>query len=356
MTSEKSDEKQTLKTKDTMGNMLCTQRRRKINVPNKIISSSTDDETAPAEQTRRRVGQDLPKPTPSERSPILVSHLQSTPPAPPNVEVIPPAHLPVCLSTFQAARLGYAADAYPMPYVNSRHAVMAPEPHQYTPMTGSGSRMDWVPSIAAIPMPPAPIPRPLPRPPCTQTPAPSSGSWSISTWDSSASSSRWTPALSEPSTIHHRPGNLDIQHNGGTTQEPKYLDIDHILVRFRKLTRDGITPSRHTATGGVFILFCAYKATIPPYGTLNIPTDLQVNTPEGTYGEIQQFDGMGRHGALRIMEFKVRPEPIFVWAFNDDPTRPCNLNRGDPIATLTIKKDYNADATIEEINGVIHSI
>ena len=142
-------------------------------------------------------------------------------------------------------------------------------------------------------------------------------------------------------------------------QEAKYLDIDNIIVRFRKLTEFAVTPSRHTATGEVFVLYSGHKTIIPPHGSLSIPTDLEVRTPAGTYGQILRFDGFSAHGALRIMEAKVptmRPEPIFIWVFNDDRTRPCQLKRGDPIATLTIRKDYNPEATIEEVNGQKHSI
>ena len=224
----------------------------------------------------------------------------------------------------------------------------------YEPMGRSGT--GWVPSPPIVQVPPAPITRPLPCPPCTRTPAPSSGSWSVTTVDSSASSSRWTPNFLEAGTVHHRPGEMDIQNKGGTVLEPKYIDIENILIRFQKLTESAITPSRHTATGAVFVLFCCYKTSIPPYGSLSIPTDLQLKTPRGTYGQIQRYDGFGTQGALRVMESKVRPEPIFIWLFNDDPTRSCLLSPGDPIATLTIRKDYNADATIEEINGQIHSI
>ena len=352
MTSDQSDKKQNSETKDTMGNLLCTktQHRRKVAVPNKIMSFSTDNAAVFAEpiKTRTRVGLNIPKPTPSERSPLLVSRLRS--PAP-NVEVIPSAHR----QGHQASRL---ANSYPVPYYNSRHAVVASDRHSpYTPM--GRSRMDWIPSTSPVQIPVAPTPRPLPRPPCTRTPAPSSGSWSITTLDSSASSSHWTPNLSEPATIHHRPDEVDNQNNGGTAQEPKYLDIDNILIRFRKLTRFAVTPCRHTATGEVFVLFCAYKTNIPQHGSLSIPTDLQMTTPMGTYGQILRYDGFGAHGALRIMETKVptrHTEPIFIWVFNDDKTRPCQLNRGDPIAALIIRKDYNPEATIEEVNGQIRSI
>ena len=79
MTSDKSLEKseanQNSEIKDAMGNMLCTHHRRKTTVPNKIMYSSTDDEATLADQqrnykkTKMQVGQGIPKPTPSERSP-----------------------------------------------------------------------------------------------------------------------------------------------------------------------------------------------------------------------------------------------------------------------------------------------
>ena len=356
MTLDKSDKKQNSETKDAMGNMMCTHHRRKTTVPNKIIYSSTDDEATDMQhgykKTKRRVGQNIPQPTPSELSPLLVGKLRApTSSAPPNVAVVCSTHgYP---STHAASR--FATSAYPGPYYNSRHVVMRSDGFSpYEPM--GRVRTDWVPSPTAAQVPPAPMTRPLPQPPCTRTPAPSSGSWSVTTLDSSASSSRWTPNLLEAGTVHHRPDEMDIQNKRGTVLEPKYIDIDNILIRFRKLTEYAVTPTRHTATGAVFVLFCCYKTSIPPYGSLSIPTDLQMKTPMGTYGHIQRYDGFGTQGALRVMESKVRPEPIFIWLFNDDPTRSCLLSPGDPIATLTIRKDYNPDATIEEINGQTNSI
>ena len=345
---EKSDTKQNSETKDVMGNMLCTPHRRKVNVPNKIIYSSTDDEATSADQQhehkkRRHGGQNIPKPTLSERSPLLVSKLRSAPLAAPSTHGYP---------SYTAS--GHSTGTYPVPYYNSRHVVMRDGFSPYEPM--GRTRTDWVPSLTTGQVPPAPTTRPLPRPPA-RTPAPSSAdSWSVTTLDSSASSSRWTPNLLEAATVYHRSDEMDMQKKGAMASEPKYIDMNNILVRFRKLTQFAMNPIRHPDTGVVFVLFCCYKTSIPPYGSLSIPTDLQLKTPVGTYGHIQRYDGFGTQGALRVMESKVRCEPIVITLFNDDSTRSCELCPGNPIAALTIRKDFNADATMEELDGQIHTI
>ena len=122
MTLDKSDKKQNSETKDAMGNMMCTHHRQKITVPNKIKYSSTDEEVTLAEQqnckkTRMRVGQNIPRPTPSEQSPLLVGKLRaSTSSAPPNAVVCSTHGYP---SSNAASR--FATSAYPVPYLSLIH-------------------------------------------------------------------------------------------------------------------------------------------------------------------------------------------------------------------------------------------
>ena len=114
------------------------------------------------------------------------------------------------------------------------------------------------------------------------------------------------------------------------------------IVRFVKLTENAHKPTRGSAHAAGLDLYSACNATVPARERVLIPTDLQMQLPEGCYGRIAPRSGLAlKHhidvgGGVIDQDYRGN---VGVILYNHSDT-PFVVSCGDRIAQLICERIY----------------
>ena len=114
------------------------------------------------------------------------------------------------------------------------------------------------------------------------------------------------------------------------------------VLRFVRLTENAQAPTRGSPRAAGLNLYSAYDATVPARGKALIPTDLQIQLPEGCYGRIAPRSGLALQHHIDIGGSVVDADyrsNIGVVLYNHSYL-PFTVFRGDRIAQLICEQIY----------------
>ena len=121
------------------------------------------------------------------------------------------------------------------------------------------------------------------------------------------------------------------------------------VLRFVKLTENARAPTRGSPRAAGLDLYSAYDTTVPTRGKALIPTDLQIQPPEGCYGRIAPCSGLALQHHIDIGGGVIDADyhgKIGVILYNHFDL-PFTVSRGDRIFQLICEQIYYP--TLEEV-------
>ena len=126
-------------------------------------------------------------------------------------------------------------------------------------------------------------------------------------------------------------------------------------LKFKKMTKDAITPKKSSIFAAGFDLFSAKELTIPARGCGVVDTDISIMLPEGTYGRIAPRSGLALHQFIGIgggvIDFDYTGN-VGVILFNHSFEQ-FRVNKGDRIAQLIVEKiSYPTLIEVDEIDKI----
>ena len=111
---------------------------------------------------------------------------------------------------------------------------------------------------------------------------------------------------------------------------------NNAVLRIVKLRERAVTPTRGSPRAAGLDLYSAYDMTVPARGKILVQTDLQVQLPEGCYGQIVPQSGLALKHHIDIGGGNVDEDyrgNLGVILYNHSDL-PFTVSRGDRIAKL----------------------
>ncbi|KAK6184881.1 hypothetical protein SNE40_007243 [Patella caerulea] len=120
------------------------------------------------------------------------------------------------------------------------------------------------------------------------------------------------------------------------------MPTDNIVLKFAKLTKNALTPTRGSKLAAGYDLYSAYKVTVPSKGKAVVKTDIQIALPDGCYGRVAPRSGLAvKHfidvGAGVIDQDYRGNVGVVMFNFSDTDFQ---VNEGDRIAQLICERIY----------------
>ena len=111
-------------------------------------------------------------------------------------------------------------------------------------------------------------------------------------------------------------------------------------LNFCKLTKNASSPTKATPDAAGFDLYSAHDIMVPAWGKTTVFTDIQIELPTGTYGQIASRSGLAQKYSLSVVGGVIDRDyrgNVGVILFNHSAEN-YNIKKGDKMAQLICQK------------------
>ncbi|XP_050395438.2 deoxyuridine 5'-triphosphate nucleotidohydrolase isoform X1 [Patella vulgata] len=138
------------------------------------------------------------------------------------------------------------------------------------------------------------------------------------------------------------PVKINIESDSAPPAKKFKMPTDNIILKFAKLTKNALTPTRGSKLAAGYDLYSAYNVTVPSKGKAVVKTDIQIALPDGCYGRVAPRSGLAvKHfidvGAGVIDQDYRGNVGVVMFNFSDTDFQ---VNEGDRIAQLICERIY----------------
>ncbi|VDD97365.1 unnamed protein product [Enterobius vermicularis] len=125
-----------------------------------------------------------------------------------------------------------------------------------------------------------------------------------------------------------------------------------LVLKFKKLGKNATAPSYGSSNAAGADLYSACDCTVPPKGKYLVPTEIQIEVPEGCYGRVAPRFGLADKNFVDVGAGVIDPDyrgEVKVLLFNHG-TEELKVCKGDRIAQLICERFERCEVLETELD------